>query len=279
MMTAPDDAMETGSAEGQDGDGRGSSATLAGKVLCGYQAWFNAEGDGAGAGWRHYFHAGSAFEPSFDLWPDVAELGEDELHESPLRMPAPDGAVGHCARLYSASNASTIDRHFLWMRQFGIDGVFLQRFVNELLEPRLCSVRNRVAASVSASAARHGRAWAIMYDVSGAPADTVLQTIEDDWRAMAALYAGEGSEGYLREQGRPVVGIWGFGFFADPGVDNARPDPGADALVAGIERLRGSAYVVGGVPLHWRTGDGDCAPGLAPVFRAFDCLCPWSVGM
>ena len=235
MMTAPDDAMETVSAEGQDGDGRVSSATLAGKVLCGYQAWFNAEGDGAGAGWRHYFHAGSAFEPSFDLWPDVAELGEDELHESPLRMPTPDGAVGHCARLYSASNASTIDRHFLWMRQFGIDGVFLQRFVNELLEPRLCSVRNRVAASVSASAARHGRAWAIMYDVSGAPADTVLQTIEDDWRAMAALYAGEGSEGYLREQGRPVVGIWGFGFFADPGADNARPDPGAHALVAGIE--------------------------------------------
>ena len=97
MMTAPDDATETESAEGQDGDGRVSSATLAGKVLCGYQAWFNAEGDGAGAGWRHYFHAGSAFEPSFDLWPDVAELGEDELHESPLRMPAPDGAVGHRA--------------------------------------------------------------------------------------------------------------------------------------------------------------------------------------
>ena len=106
MMTAPDDAMETVSAEGRMGTGVFRRQHWRAGA-CGYQAWFNAEGDGAGAGWRHYFHAGS-IRASFDLWPDVAELGEDELHESPLRMPTPDGAVGHCARLYSASNASTL---------------------------------------------------------------------------------------------------------------------------------------------------------------------------
>src|SRR5512141_361296 len=30
------------------------ATTLTGKVMCGYQGWFTAQGDGAGRGWTHW---------------------------------------------------------------------------------------------------------------------------------------------------------------------------------------------------------------------------------
>lgn len=61
--------------------------SLDGKVLCGYQGWFAAEGDGSGRGWRHYPSRGR-FEPgqcSIDLWPDLSEFGPGERFETPFR--------------------------------------------------------------------------------------------------------------------------------------------------------------------------------------------------
>src|SRR5438477_6011055 len=51
-------------------------STLTGKVMCGYQGWHAAQGDGLGRGWYHWQHGG-ALKPgqcSFDLWPAVSEL-------------------------------------------------------------------------------------------------------------------------------------------------------------------------------------------------------------
>ena len=245
---------------------RVQATTLAGRVLCGYQAWFNAEGDGSEVGWRHWLHSGST-RASCDLWPDTTELGDDELFASPLRM-----ADGSRARLYSGSNPATVDRHFLWMQQYGIDGVFLQRFVNELRVPELLTVRNKVIACVKRAASEHGRVFCIMYDVSGAAAGSVLQTIKDDWDALNAdTDALMSSPGYLHHGAKPVLGLWGFGF-----VD--RPEPGAESVLELVRHLQQHAFVVGGTPSCWRAGGGDTMPGYGQVFRAFDCICPWSVG-
>src|SRR3569623_956538 len=62
-------------------------STLTGKVMCGYQGWFAAEGDGSQRGWRHYPFRGR-FEPSsctIDLWPDVSELADGEKFATPFR--------------------------------------------------------------------------------------------------------------------------------------------------------------------------------------------------
>lgn len=60
--------------------------SMTGKVLCGYQGWFTAPGDGSGKGWSHYPRKGE-FRPgscSIDLWPDMKEREDDEKYATPL---------------------------------------------------------------------------------------------------------------------------------------------------------------------------------------------------
>src|SRR5439155_7651381 len=101
-------------------EGKLDHTTLVGKVLCGYQGWFTAPGDGSGRGWRHY-PAGGQFKPGscgIDLWPDVTELDDDEKYPTPFRLPD-----GKAAPVFSSYNGKTVLRHFQWMREHGIDGV------------------------------------------------------------------------------------------------------------------------------------------------------------
>ena len=62
------------------------TSTLTGKVMCGYQGWFNAEGDGADRAWHHWTKGDGRPAPGnakIDLWPDVSELGADERFSCP----------------------------------------------------------------------------------------------------------------------------------------------------------------------------------------------------
>ena len=57
------------------------TSTLSNKVMCGYQGWFNVEGDGAERDWVHWTKRRGPLRPAnakIDLWPDVSELGVDE---------------------------------------------------------------------------------------------------------------------------------------------------------------------------------------------------------
>ena len=94
-------------------------STLQGKVICGYQGWHAAEGDGCGRGWYHW--AGkNGFKPgstNVDLWPDVSELDADERYATAFTT-----ADGKTAEVYSAFNAKTVLRHFKWMQAYGIRG-------------------------------------------------------------------------------------------------------------------------------------------------------------
>ena len=104
---------------------RVSTDSMTGKVLCGYQGWFSTPEDGFRCGWSHYGNAGK-FEPGFcgiDLWPDVSELDPDEKYTTPFRH-----ADGSTAYVFSSVNPKTVRRHFRWMREYGLDGVMLQRF-------------------------------------------------------------------------------------------------------------------------------------------------------
>jgi hypothetical protein len=252
--------------------------TIQGKTLFGYQGWFAAPGDGANVGWRHWFHAGKTpveGNATFDLWPDMSELDDDEKFSTSMTLPN-----GQPAKLFSSAIQKTVRRHFRWMAQAGIDGVFLQRFISELKDPAHLALRNKITANVAAGATEHGRVFGLMYDISGV-ANNKFQTdgverIISDWEMLVDDMGMTNSPAYLHQGGKPVVAIWGLGFKDRPGtVDQAKQLINYFQSTA-APKYR--AYVVGGVPFDWRTGGGDVKPGYSSVFDKYDLVSPWSVG-
>ena len=154
--------------------------TLAGKVMCGYQGWFTTPEDGAQRGWTHYGRRGR-FEPgscTIDLWPDVSELDDDEKFATGFRH-----ADGATAAVFSSFCRKTVLRHFGWMKTYGIDGVFVQRFAVETYHPLNLNHCNTVLRHCREGANLHGRAYAVMYDLSGLQAGQ-MGHVMDDWKLL-----------------------------------------------------------------------------------------------
>jgi hypothetical protein len=250
---------------------------LTGKVMCGYQGWFTAPGDGSKRGWSHYSRGGR-FEPghcSIDLWPDVSELDDDEKYATPFRHP--DGSP---AFVFSSHNRKTVLRHFRWMKEYGIDGVFVQRFAVETFHPQNLNHSNTVLTHCREGANLSGRAYALMYDLSGLGAGQIERVI-DDWKSLVdgmRLTRDTGDRAYLHHAGKPVVAVWGIGFNDDRKYTLAE----CEKLVSFLKRDKryGGTTVMLGVPSGWRTLDADSVPDkkLHEVIRLADIISPWTVG-
>ena len=252
-------------------------STLTGKLMCGYQGWFTAPGDGSGKGWSHYAWRGT-FAPGrccIDLWPDVSELTETETFPTPFRR-----ADGSVARVFSSHRRETVLRHFRWMREYGIDGVFVQRFAVETASPEALGHCNAVLDACREGANREGRAYAVMYDLSGLQAGDVQRVI-DDWKLLVGrmrLGRDDKDPAYLHHRGKPVVAVWGIGF-----GDGRRYT--LDECRRLIDFLKddpefGGNTVMVGIPTGWRTLDADAAPdpALHDLLARADVLSPWTVG-
>jgi hypothetical protein len=211
---------------------------------------------------------------SFDLWPDTTELGADERCEAGS-LPLPDGSPGV---LFSSYHPDVVARHFRWMADHGIDGAMLRRFSSQLASPAEQAFGDTVLVNVRAGAEAHGRSWSLMYDITGTPSDDVVQRIEADWMRLVDEVGVLESDHYQAHAGRPVVGLWGFGF-----VDREGTAAQAQELIDFFHdppEARYRATVVGGVPAGWRTLTGDGRPDAewADVYAAYDVLSPWLVG-
>ena len=246
-------------------------STLNRKMLLGYQGWFACPGDGAAVNrWVHWFRSQtpSAANATVDFLPDISELDADELFNTAMTY-----SDGTPVRVYGAAQRKTVLRHFKWMRDYHIDGVFLQRFSSELGSSAFFAWRNQVTSNVWAGAEAHGRVFGIMYDISGQPANTLVATLTNDWSFLVNTMKVTSSPRYQRHRGKPVVAIWGFGFTDRPGTPQ-------DALIV-INQFKAAGFtVLGGVPTYWRTlnNDSQTDPAWADVYRAFDIISPWAVG-
>jgi hypothetical protein len=282
-----DQAANDGGAAGTEAGRDGTAGALASpavvdatslehKMLFGYQGWFLSPGDGSPVnGWTHWFRndTPTAANLTVDLWPDTSELGADELVATDLAY-----ADGSVAQLYSAYDAKTVARHFAWMKQAGIDGVSLQRFLSEVQDPRFFAARNQVTRNVQAGAEAEGRVFALEYDVSGVDDAHLVEWLEADWKYLVDTLKVTASPRYLEDGGKPVLYLWGLGFSDRPGTPAA-----AAKLIDWLTKTADPQYrvtLVGGVPAHWRTLDGDSRTdaGWAAVYRTFDVLSPWTVG-
>jgi hypothetical protein len=239
--------------------------------MCGYQGWFNAEGDGADLGWKHWTKDRKQPTPAnirVDLWPDVSELAQEERFPTALRF-----ADGKAAELFSSFRRDTVLRHFRWMREYGIDGAFVQRFSNGLRDPRVLRNNNVVLAHCREGANREGRAYAVMYDLSGLGAGRIGE-VQDDWRQLRERMKITDDAAYLRHRGKPLVAVWGIGFSDKRAYSLAECRQLVESLKAD-----GCAVMLG-VPTHWRELKADAAPdpALHEVLRLADVVSPWTVG-
>src|SRR3954453_16897300 len=179
------------------------------------------------------------------MWPHVSEYDAQDLCDVPgVKMP--DGSP---ARLYSAFRKGPALLHHKWMRQYGIDGVFLSRFVGEAADPRRAVHVNTVLAHVREGCHREGRVVALMLDLSvGRGATTAA--VMDDWKFLCDKVKVREDSRYLRHRGKPVVLLWGLGFKDRPWT----PEQAAELVdFFKHDSQYGGVYLIGGVDAHWRT--------------------------
>ncbi|MEO3404744.1 hypothetical protein AAFN85_12635 [Mucilaginibacter sp. CAU 1740] len=240
---------------------------VVGKITVGYQGWFAATGDGSpiNAWWHWAQNWGAAPSPSnqgIKSWPDVRD------YTTTFQTAYSNLGNGQPAKLFSSFTDQSVNVQFQWMQQNGIDCAALQRFNPTGGEG---PVRDAITAKVKTAAEATGRKFYIMYDVSGW---TNMQSeIKADWTNKMSAYTS--SSAYAKQNGKPVVCIWGFGF-----NDSNHPWSPAVCLDV-INWFKGqNCYVIGGVPTQWRTAPSgqDSRPGFLATYSAFNMLSPWMVG-
>jgi hypothetical protein len=253
------------------------ASTITGKVICGYQGWFNCYGDGSPvARWFHWSNGQyqtdngkpAAGQLKFEVYPDISEYNATSLFQTGFAAMG-DGTTP--SKLFSSYKEDVIEKHFGWMQQNGIDGIALQRFISETFDGVFKANRDSISARVKRQAEKYQRVFYLMYDVSGLDV-TKFDSIKSDWQNnMVGKLHLTSSPYYIHQNNKPVVCLWGFGFTDRPG------DTTQCLNVINWFKSNG-CFVIGGVPTNWRTSTSDSKANFQSVYNAYDMISPWSVG-
>ncbi len=238
-----------------------------GLVMAGYQGWFRVPQNG--------IMYPSEEQIGIDMWPDVSEY--EKTYPTGLKL-----ADGSMARFFNSADKSTTDLHFKWMKQYGLDGVFMQRFFDAARPGNRKRVETEILKNAFDAASRNERAIAIMYDLSGLKGSGEdCSLLIDDWKYLVDslnVTNQKGTHTYLFHNGKPLVTIWGLGF----------PDRPYDIRNIGIQRFidflkndpqYGGCSIMVGVPTFWRDLNADCIHDsyLHEIIKQADIVMPWMV--
>jgi CubicO group peptidase (beta-lactamase class C family) len=238
-----------------------------GLVMAGYQGWFRVGRDG-----RMYSDENRV---RIDMWPDVSEY--EKTYPTGLKL-----ADGSTARFFNSADQSTVNLHFKWMKEYGLDGVFVQRFFGATRPNARNGPEVDILRFALQAASENERAIAVMYDLSGLrDSGEDVMRIADDWKFLVdelKVTNQPGAKTYLHHRDRPLVVIWGVGF----------PDRGYDIKNIALDKLidffhndpeYGGCSVMLGVPTYWRDLNADCRPEpyLHELIKKADLVMPWTV--
>ena len=172
-----------------------------GLVMAGYQGWFREPKEG--------IMYPDENKMRIDMWPEVSEY--QKTYPTGLKL-----ADGKTARFFSSDDQSTVDLHYKWMQQYGVDGVFMQRFFNATDPNARHKGATNVLRNALTAASKYTRAIGVMYDLSGlkASGEDCSRLIED-WKYLVdslKVTNQIGTKTYVQHNGKPLVTIWGLGF-------------------------------------------------------------------
>lgn len=243
------------------------TSTLYKKVMSGYQGWFMARGDGFPPGFVHWGRVDkNPPRCTVDFWPDLSELDEDE--KFPTQYKHADGSTAY---VFSSTVGKTVHRHFRWMKEYGIDGAFVQRFTGRIANPkswnyhRTCVVLHHCREGAN----RHGRAYAVMYD-TGFDRKAV-DAMKADWTRLMRDMKITSDPAYVRHRGAPVISLWGYGF------KHRRFDAGAaEEFFKFLKKPEnGACTIMLGLPNDWVTWKDD---RMRLMEKYATIMSPWNVG-
>jgi hypothetical protein len=236
-------------------------------VMAGYQGWFRAPKNG--------LMYSDETMIKIDMWPDLSEY--EKTYPTGFKL-----ADGSTAQFFRSTDKSTVDLHFKWMKEYGLDGVFMQRFFNSTKPGNGRDASNTVLQYALEAASKYNRAIAVMYDLSGLRASGEdCSSVIEDWKFLVdslKVTNQAGTKTYLHHRGKPLVAIWGLGFTTRP--YNIR-NIGIQRLIDFLKNdpVYGGCSIMLGVPTFWRDLNSDCSHDLYlhEIIKQADIIMPWMV--
>jgi hypothetical protein len=260
-----------------------SYSEFIGKSVAGYQVWFVA--GTLTSGWTHWnTRTSGAPGPNtshFEVCPDISEYPDEVLKPTNL---APMGN-GTPFKLFTSTDQPIIDTHLRWMREYGIDGAAVQRFIGNI-GGSIIKSSGAPILKIKQTAEANERIFYICYDTSSSGMEATWdETIKMDWVYNVEQNDLTKSPAYAKVGNKPVVQLWGIGM---KGGKNPGTATETIALI-NFFKARG-CYVIGGTPKGWRTGTSDSkgvtqpatVPGdnedFLPVYESLNMISPWMPG-
>jgi hypothetical protein len=236
---------------------------IIGKIITGYQGWFVCSGDTSPLdGWVHWAQGSTAPRPGyagFDLYPDMRE------YTTTYNTGFANFGNGQAATLFSSYDAQVVNKHFEWMETYGIDVAALQRFGHSLSSSKHKGHKDGIATRVKNAAEAYNRKFYIMYDISSW--DGFQSEIKTDWiNTITGSLDLLSSPAYAKENGMPVVCVWGIGSSGRPGNQNSWTD-----VITWLKDQ--GCYVIVGAEKNWRE-----RPDVRMACENADMISPWHVG-